>query len=108
MMLTTKDVAVRLNVAIRTVQTGVANGDIQAFQIGRVVRIDETALNEFILLGCRTNKKIAPPGGSPTPIRRANKLGGLLGRPSTRTQKRKSKSSDPNRIPSNDDLAALK
>lgn len=108
MMLTTKDVAVRLNVAVRTVRGWISNGDLQVFQIGRVVRIDETALHEFILSGCRTNKKAARSGGSPTQTRRANELSALLGRPSTRMQKRKSKSSDPNRIPSNGVQAALK
>ena len=94
-MLTTKDVANRLNVSTRTVQVWVSSGDLPAFQMGKVIRIDETALDEFILSGCRTNKKTAHSGGSRTPMRRANALGDLLGQPSTRTRKPKSRSLDP-------------
>lgn len=108
MMLTTKDVANRLNVSTRTVQVWVSSGDLPAFQMGKVIRIDEMALDEFILLGCRTSKKTARSGGSRTPTRRANALGDLLGPPSTRTRKRKSKSSDQHHTPSSAAPEALK
>jgi excisionase family DNA binding protein len=46
--LTTKDVAGMMKVSERTVKTWLKSGDLPAFKIGNVVRIERKALEKFL------------------------------------------------------------
>ena len=88
MFLTVSEVASRMRVSERTVRRWVSTGQLPAFRTGSVTRIDDTALDAFIIGGCRTAEKTPTIGGSASSIKRPeNRLGALLGLTSKR-QKR--------------------
>lgn len=47
-MLSTADVAERLNLSEKTIRNLIEAGDLKAFKFGRVYRISEENFNEFI------------------------------------------------------------